>query len=56
MLNIKETLDNYKRVLQIARKPDREEFVHTAKICGTGVAVVGILGFVLYLVSTVFIG
>ena len=55
-LRIKDMLDNYKRVLQIARKPDREEFIHTAKICGAGMGIVGVLGFILYLISTVFIG
>ncbi|MBI4009812.1 MAG: protein translocase SEC61 complex subunit gamma [Candidatus Aenigmarchaeota archaeon] len=53
---IRETLENYRRVLQIARKPDRNEFISTAKICGMGMMVVGLVGFALYLVSTVFIG
>ena len=53
---IREILENYRRVLQIARKPDRNEFISTAKICGMGMMVVGLVGFVLYLVSTVFIG
>lgn len=55
-LKIKETIENYSRVLQIAKKPDKEEFTSTAKICGIGIFVVGAVGFVLYLVSTVFIG
>ena len=55
-LKIKETIENYNRVLQIARKPDNEEFTFTAKICGIGIFVVGLVGFILYLVSTVFIG
>lgn len=56
MIRIKETLENYRRVLQIARKPDMYEFTSTARICGIGMFVVGVLGFVLYLLSTVFIG
>ena len=55
-LKIKETLENYMRVLRIARKPDRQEFMFTAKVCGMGMFVVGIVGFALYLISTVFIG
>jgi len=55
-LKIRETLENYRRVLQIARKPDGSEFTFTAKICGIGMVIVGIIGFTLYLISTVFIG
>jgi len=55
-LKIKETLENYRRVLQIARKPDGSEFTFTAKVCGIGMFVVGVVGFILYLISTVFIG
>ena len=55
-LKIKETLENYIRVLRIARKPDREEFTFIAKVCGIGIGVVGVMGFVLYLIATLFIG
>ncbi len=56
VFKIKETLENYRRVLQIARKPDRSEFSFTAKICGIGIFIIGAIGFALYLISTVFIG
>ncbi len=46
---IKESIENYKRVLQISRKPDLEEFSSTAKICAIGILVVGISGFAVYL-------
>ena len=49
-MNIKNMLRNYARVLQIARKPDKEEFVTTSKICAIGLAVVGIVGFLIFLV------
>ena len=55
-LKIKETIETYRRVLQIARKPDMHEFMFTAKICGIGMVIVGVFGFFLYLISTVLIG
>ena len=55
-LKIKETLENYLRVLRIAKKPDGEEFLFVAKVCGIGIGVVGVLGFVLFILSHLFIG
>ena len=53
---IKDEIENYKRVLQIARKPDFEEFSLIAKVCAAGIMVVGIAGFCLYLFSVIFLG
>lgn len=50
-LNIKEKLVNYKRVLQLCKKPSREDFILTTKICAGGVIIIGLVGFVLYLIS-----
>jgi protein transport protein SEC61 subunit gamma and related proteins len=50
--NIKETLDGYIRVLKISSKPDFEEYSESAKVCLIGILVVGVIGFVVYLVST----
>jgi len=36
-----------KRVLQVTRKPTKEEFKMIAKITGLGIAVIGAIGFVL---------
>ncbi len=56
MIDIKEKINSYLRVLSIAKKPDKEEFFHTAKVCAIGVGIVGIVGFLLYMVSILFIG
>jgi protein translocase SEC61 complex gamma subunit len=48
-MNIKETLRNYKRVLQIARKPDKDEYKITSKICAIGLAIIGVIGFVIFI-------
>jgi protein transport protein SEC61 subunit gamma-like protein len=50
-MNIKEKLENYRRVLQIARKPSYEEFISSAKICAIGILIIGLVGFVVYLVA-----
>jgi protein translocase SEC61 complex gamma subunit len=50
-LNIKETLTRYKRVLLVARKPDAEELKETARICGIGFIIMGIIGFMFYVIS-----
>jgi protein transport protein SEC61 subunit gamma-like protein len=49
--NIIEKLRNYRRVLQIAKKPSKEDFLDTARICAIGIAVIGVMGFLLYLIS-----
>lgn len=54
-MKIRETLQNYKRVLKIASKPSKEDFLSAAKICAIGMAIIGAIGFVLYLIS-VFVG
>ena len=48
-MNIKARIAEYTRVMQIARKPDKEEFKSTAKISFTSIALIGGIGFVIYL-------
>jgi len=55
-LNLREKLENYRRVLTISRKPDAEEFKFVAKICAIGTGIVGIVGFIMYLLSVLLIG
>jgi len=47
-MDILGTLKRYMRVLQIARKPGKDEFVSTAKICALGMLVVGLVGFAIF--------
>ncbi len=49
--DIKKRLQNYSRVLKIAKKPDLEEFSDSVKICFVGLVVVGIIGFLVYILS-----
>ena len=47
---IKEKLKQYKRVLSVARKPDKEEFLLSARITGAGIIFLGLIGFIIFLV------
>ena len=55
-MRINDRLKEYVRVLKISKKPSKEEFMFTAKVCAIGTIVVGFVGFVLYLFSVLFIG
>ena len=50
-ISIKERLQSYKRILQIAKKPTTAEYKDTARIIAIGVAVVGVIGFALYMLA-----
>lgn len=46
---------NYKeyiRVLKLARKPNREEFMTISKISILGISLIGMLGFIIYVFLT----
>ena len=44
-----------KRVLRVARKPDREEYLTIAKVTGLGILLIGLVGFVITMIATVII-
>jgi len=46
---LKNTLSNYKRVVEVARKPEKEEFISSAKITGSGIILIGAIGFIIFL-------
>ncbi|MGC9514734.1 protein translocase SEC61 complex subunit gamma [Methanocrinis sp.] len=43
---------DYLRVLKLARKPTREEFLMISKISILGIALIGMLGFIIYVFLT----
>lgn len=47
---IKDKLREYRRVLQIARKPGKDEFLSASKISALGIALIGFIGFVIFLI------
>jgi len=46
-MKIKRTLEEWRRVLRITKKPDRVEFKTIVKISGLGMAIIGAVGFVI---------
>ncbi len=54
-MNVQEEFNKFikdsKRVLKVARKPDGSEYLELAKISAIGVAIVGVIGFAIYLVA-----
>lgn len=53
--NLKETIDNYIRVLKISRKPTMDEFKQTSKVSAIGIAIIGIIGFIFFALSVLFV-
>lgn len=55
-MNFKERFDKLikdcKRVLKIAKKPDKEEYFSFSKITAIGIGVIGAVGFVIVLIGT----
>jgi len=45
-------LEEYMRVLKLARKPSREEFNMIAKISIAGIGIIGTIGFIIYALLT----
>jgi protein transport protein SEC61 subunit gamma-like protein len=50
MEKLKAFIANSRRVLVIAKKPDRKEFETMAKVTGIGILIIGIIGYVIYLI------
>jgi protein transport protein SEC61 subunit gamma-like protein len=47
---LKNRLLNYKRVIDVAKKPTKDEFVSSAKITGSGIILIGVIGFIIFLI------
>ncbi len=48
--NITNSLKQYVRILQLTRKPSMDEFLTISKVAGAGIILIGIIGFVVYLI------
>ncbi|MFH1916256.1 MAG: protein translocase SEC61 complex subunit gamma [Nanoarchaeota archaeon] len=44
------------RVLQVTKKPDKIEFTTIVKISALGIAVIGLIGFIILMIAQVFRG
>ncbi len=54
--NVPLRYSEYLRVLKLTRKPTREEFTVIAKVAGAGILLIGLIGFIIYLLVTVMPG
>jgi protein transport protein SEC61 subunit gamma-like protein len=45
---VKKRLKDYARVLSIARKPTKDEFIQAAKLSGLGILIIGAIGFMVF--------
>jgi protein transport protein SEC61 subunit gamma-like protein len=53
-INLKEKIKDYIRVMKLNKKPTKEKFFETLKICLLGIIVLGMIGLVFYLISMMF--
>lgn len=44
---LKDLLHQAKRVFQVARKPDQDEYLNVAKITAIGISIIGVIGFII---------
>ncbi len=50
MPQIMSKVREYLRVVAIARKPTKEEYMTSSKVSAIGIAVIGVIGFVIFLI------
>lgn len=44
----------YARIIRMAKKPGRDEYLKVLLITGIGIAILGVMGFVIYLILGVY--
>jgi protein transport protein SEC61 subunit gamma-like protein len=45
-------INEYLRILRLARKPTKEEFLTIAKVSMAGIGMIGMIGFIIYVLLT----
>ncbi|OYT53874.1 MAG: protein translocase SEC61 complex subunit gamma [Candidatus Altiarchaeales archaeon ex4484_2] len=48
---IKKAYSETRRILRLTRKPKKSEYEETAKITGLGMTVIGLVGFIVFIIS-----
>ncbi len=49
-------LREYKRVILVTKKPDLDELSKISKVAGLGILLIGVIGFILQMMSRLFLG
>ncbi len=52
---VKKFIKETSRVLRITKKPNQEEFKTLLKVTGLGIAIIGIIGFLIFLVKQILL-
>lgn len=55
-MDIMAFIDSCKRLLKLATKPSRDELSLSIKLCFAGIAIIGLIGFIIRLVSAMLQG
>lgn len=50
-LKIRETIGKYIRVLKVCKRPTKADLLDTIRVTLIGVAIIGMIGFIFYLIS-----
>lgn len=50
-MNLKRLYNESVRVLKVTKKPDRLEFMTVVKVSGLGIGVIGLIGFIIIMIS-----
>lgn len=48
---LNKTIKDCKRVLKVSRKPDKQEYLEFSKIVAIGIAIIGVVGFIIVLIG-----
>ena len=51
MIKFKEFLSECGRVLRVTKKPGKEEFKAIVKVSGIGILIIGLIGFVIFIIG-----
>ncbi len=54
LLRLKEFVLESQRVLRVTRKPDSEELKTIVKVSGIGILLIGLIGFLMQLIQSMF--
>jgi len=50
-MNYKEKIEEYKRIILVAKKPTNYEFKTLLKITGIGTIIIGVIGFIVKIIA-----
>ena len=55
-MGFKTLVERMRRILLVSSKPDKSEYKQTVKITGLGFVVIGIVGFVIFMIVQLIVG